>query len=217
MQARLDPDRARELVETLHRMRTKGGEHRALREHIANRIRVRKRAAQELYERFDRGWHAGVDASLGKHPPQPPLEADPLGHFAFEAARGRTERLIAERTAQPVASRRFERYLLGRSALVAAVVVALTGWLSEAAGWKLAAVLIAAGSMAFLISIQMATVIENCVMIGIVVVVALVVAWAGFGEVFWPSVCGALAGAVNGIAQRAAWERRSGESAEPPG
>ncbi|MGH8705668.1 MAG: hypothetical protein ACREUO_09665, partial [Burkholderiales bacterium] len=103
---------------------------------------------------------------------------------------------------------RSEQYFIRRSAIVAVIVVAATWWLSDAAGWKLPAVLFAAGSMAFLISIQMATVIENGVMVGIVVVVALAAAWAGLGEFLWPCLFAALAGAIDGMGQRVAWERR---------
>jgi hypothetical protein len=42
----LDAQQARTLAQGLHGMRTHRGEHRALREHIANRVRVRKRVAE---------------------------------------------------------------------------------------------------------------------------------------------------------------------------
>ena len=214
---RLDAEQARSLAEALHDMRRTGAEHRALRERIANRLRVKNRIAESLYECFDRGWHAGVGASLGKDAAQPALEDDPLGHFAFEAARGRVSRLIAERTAQPDApdgsdtpreAAPSEKHFLRRSCIVAGIVVAATWLLSDAAGWRLPAVLFAAGTVAFVISTQMATVIENGVMVALVIVVALVVASAGFGEVLWPSVFGAIAGAIDGMSQRAEWERR---------
>lgn len=219
----LDAELARSLAETLHAMRRNGGEHRTLREHIANRVRVKNRIAEALYVRFDQGWHAGVSASLGKDVAQPSLDNDPLGHFAFEAARGRTSSLIAERTAQPDAPGASdatphmtpsEKYFLRRSAIVAGIVVAVTWLLSDATGWKLPAVLFAAGSLAFVISTQMATVIENGVMVALVLVVALAVASAGFGEVFWPSFLGAIVGAIDGMLQRVRWERLSREAAD---
>lgn len=214
----LDAELARSLAETLHAMRTKGAEHRTLREHIANRVRVKNRIAEALYERFDGGWRAGVGASLGKDVAQPALADDPLGHFAFEAARGRTSRLIAERTAQAEAPGAGDaaphaapsaKYFLRRSCIVAGIVLIVTWLLSDAAGWRLPAVLFTAGSAAFVISTQMATVIENGVMVVLVLVVALVVASAGFGEVLWPSVFGAIVGAIDGMSQRAEWKRRS--------
>jgi hypothetical protein len=70
-------------------------------------------------------------------------------------------------------------------------------------------VLLAAGSLAYLISLQRATVIENIVMVGIVLFIAFAAASAGFGEVFWPSAFGAVMGALNGMLQRAR-ERASG-------
>jgi len=208
-QLRLDPAQAKALAETMHAQRTRGVEHRALRELIANRLRVKKRVAQALYDQFDRGWHAGVGASSGRGTLQPPLEDDPLGHFAFEAARGQTERLIAERTATPAPSGQAVsgRSFIWRSAIVATVVAAAVWWLSNAAGWRLIGVVGVAWFLTFAISIQMATFIEYCLMLVLALVVAGSVAWAGFGEFFWPALCAALAGAIDGGAQRAAWER----------
>lgn len=74
---RVDPEQAGELAGTLHGLRIRGGEHRTLRELLANRLRVRKHAAEALYARFDRGWHAGVSASLGRsvNPPRMYVES----------------------------------------------------------------------------------------------------------------------------------------------
>ncbi len=206
---RLDPAQAKALAETMHAQRTRGAEHRTLRELIANRLHVKKRVAEALYDRFDRGWRAGVGASLGKGTAQPPLEDDPLGHFAFEAAQGRTERLIAEHpaTSAPSGKTFSGRSFFWRSAIVASVVAAAAWWLSSAAGWKLVGVVCATWLIAFAISIQMATLIEYGVMLALVLVVVLAVAGAGFGEIFWPGLCAALAGAIDGVAQRAAWEK----------
>jgi hypothetical protein len=193
-------------------MRSRGGEHRALREHIANRLRVKKPVAEAFYECFDRGWHAGVAATLGRDSPQPALEDDPLGHFAYAASRGGTSRLIAERTGQAdqpdAGAAPSLKYFLARSLIVAGIVAAVTWVFSDAAGWKLPAVLVAAGVVAFMISIQMATVIENAVMVAIVSVIALLAKSAGFGEVLWPSVFGAIVGAVDGMMQRSKLKNR---------
>jgi hypothetical protein len=223
----MDAEVASSLARALDAERRRGGDERALRELIANRLRLRKAAALAVYQRFDSAWHAGVNAGLHGGD-APGLEVDAFAHHAFEAGRGRVARAIAAHgetagapdagavPADAMSDKQIAyytslgtRHFVMRGAAYAVAVAALTWWLSDASGAKLYAVVGAAIWITFGLSIVAETLIAYLYLSAMIVVIALLAAWAGHGEFLWPCVGACVVGTIEGGAQHYAYEQQT--------
>jgi hypothetical protein len=210
-------DVARDLAAALSVARQRGGDERALRDIIANRLRLRKAETRALHDRFDAAWHAGVRAALHGGTP-PPLDEDPFAHHAFLQGSGGATALIDvrggtdEATTDPgqaldaedlaYYARLGSAHFAWRSAIVAVVVAVTAWWLCDAPGWLQYAVPAASAFAAVTLGLQAATVIEYLVMLALIALIAGGLAAAGHGEFLWPLLGGGMVGALDGTGRR---------------
>lgn len=212
--AEISNEAAQSLATELSRARSLGGEERALRDIIANRLRMKKADVRIVYQRFDTAWHAGVDFTL--HGGETPaLEDDAFTHYAFLCGRGGAAHLIETNTRSSSAdsdelsdkdiahySSLSAGYFMRRSLIIALVVGALVWWLSTASDGKLMSVCVSAIAISACLGLQAATLIEYLVQIALIALIGAGLAYAGHGEFLLPWLGAGLVGALDGTAQR---------------
>ena len=89
----LSADQVPALVTDLVHLVRSGLDERAQIDHVANRLRLKKRPARSVVEAFQRGYHAGIGAALERQTTEIP-DGSPLWREAYRQGCVVTEELV---------------------------------------------------------------------------------------------------------------------------